>query len=464
MLRNIIAKELRECIYSYRSMLIFVLSAGLFATAVYAGAREFQTALQEYRLADAAQRQHAAEQTNLFTLANFGFDLVKPPQVLGIFVSGVEPHTPQVYNLTLFTLPEARGSTSSSNTISALFGTLDLAFIVQVVLGLAALLFTFSAICGEKETGTLKLQLAHALPKDVLLLGKLIGNLVGLLVPVTLAFILSCILLPAFDGITLSGEDALRILLLGADFLLYLAVLFALGILVSTLTTRATTAFSICLVIWVVLVAIVPKLAVLAARRLSPVESLQEFELRKVEIHRQGSLNAQREYSSYSKQHNNETPPVSVYFDVVGRVRQRQNQELKQLEDEYWRQMQQQQFWALRLSRLSPAGSMENAAMCLAHTGLERDQRFQSALRDYRSEFTRYYDRKGIELVALTQDGRISTSAVSQNLTDLPQFQFHEEPFGASLEAALPDLGFLVIWSLGLFVAAYFSFLRYDVR
>ncbi|MBZ5563582.1 MAG: ABC transporter permease subunit [Acidobacteriia bacterium] len=464
MLRNIIAKELRECIYSYRSLLIFVLSAGLFATAIYAGAREFQTALEEYRLADAAQRQHAAEQTNLFTLANFGFDLVKPPQVLSIFVSGVEPHTPRVYNLSLFTLPEPRGSTSSASPISALFGTLDLAFIVQVVLGLAALLFTFSAVCGEKETGTLKLQLAHALPKDVLLLGKLIGNLVGLLVPVALAFLLSCFLLPVLDGVTLTGEDVSRIMLLGVDFLLYLAVLFALGIFVSTLTTRATTAFSLCLVVWVVLVAIVPKLAVLAARRLSPVESLQEFELRKVEIHRQGSIEAQREYSGYSKEHHNETPPVSVYFDVVGRVRQKQNQELKQLEDEYRRQMQLQQRWALRLSRLSPAGSMENAAMSLARTGLERDQRFQNALRDYRSEFTRYYDRKGLELVALTQDGRISTSAVNQDLTDLPNFQFHEEPFGASLDAALPDMSFLVIWSMALFVAAYFTFLRYDVR
>jgi ABC-type transport system involved in multi-copper enzyme maturation permease subunit len=464
MLRDLVEKELRECIYSYRSLLVFVLAAGLFTVAVYAGARQYQTALREYRLAETAQRQHAAEESNLYALASSGFDLVNPPQALGILVGGVEPHTPRVYSLTLYAVPEPRGSASSDSPVGALFGTLDVTYIVIVVLSLAALLFTFSAVCGEKETGTLKLQLASALPKDVLLLGKLIGNLLGLLVPVAVAFLLACLLLFTFDGITLSGDDALRIALLGAVFLLYLTVLFALGIFVSTLTTRATTAFSLCLVVWVILVAIVPKLAVLAAQRISPVESQQEFELKKVQIQRQGSVEAQLDYARYVEEHNNAMPPLSVYLEVVGRVRDKQNRALKQLEDEYWRQLQLQQRWALRLSRLSPAGSAEYAAMSLARTGLERDLRFQLALRDFRSEFTRYYDRKGQELVALSRDRSSSTSGVKQNFSDLPVFTFQEEPFGTSLDEALPDAGFLLIWSLALFVAAYVCFLRYDVR
>jgi ABC-2 type transport system permease protein len=464
MLRDVIEKELKDCVYGYRSLLVFILSSALFGIAITTGAREYQAALQEYRLAQAAHRRQAAEQTNLYALANFGFDLVRPPAVLGILVSGVEPHAPRVYNLTLFTFPQPHGSAASESPTSAVFGVLDLSFIVQVVLGLAALLFTFSAICGEKESGTLKLQLANALPKDVLLSGKLLGNLIGLLVPVALAFLLGCLLLVSFEGVSLRGEDLLRISLLGIDFLLFLTVLFALGVFVSTLTARTTTAFALCLVAWVLLVAIIPKLAVLAAKRISPMESLQEFELKRVEVHRQGSVEAQQEYDRYIQEHNRGMPPLTLYFDVTGRIREKQDRALQKLEDDYRQQKQRQERWALTLSRLSPAGSASYAAMNLARTGLERDLRFQAALLDYRSEFTRYHDRKSRELVALTQNGQISSSMVKQDLSDLPSFEFREEPLSAALDKALPDMGLLALWSLALFVTAYFTFLRYDVR
>lgn len=463
MLRHVIAKELRECIYGYRSLLVFVLSAVLFGVAIYTGARQYQVALQEYRLAQAAHRQQMAEPANLYALGNFGFDLVKPPPVLGILVSGVEPHAPRVYNVAIFTLPEPRGSSASESPASAVLGPLDLVFIVEVVLGLAALLFTFSAVCGEKENGTLKLQLANSLPKDILLSGKLIGNLIGLLVPVALSFLVACVVLINFDGVSLNAEAALRLSLLGLDFLLYLTALFAMGILVSTLTSRSTTAFGLCLAAWVLLVAIVPRLAVLASKQVSPMESLQEFEMKKVEVHRRGSVEAQKEYNRYAQEHNRQTPPLDVYYDLTSRIRDLQNRELKLLEDDYLQQKQRQERWALLLSRLSPAGSATYAAMSLAQTGLERDLRFQAALRDYRSEFTRYYDRKSREQVALTQGGHAAT-ILTQDLSDLPGFEFHDEPLARALDRTLPDLGFLAIWSAVFFSLAYVSFLRYDVR
>jgi ABC-type transport system involved in multi-copper enzyme maturation permease subunit len=102
--------------------------------------------------------------------------------------------------------------------------------------------------------------------------------------------------------------------------------------------------------------------------------------------------------------------------------------------------------------------------MSLARTGLERDLRFRAALRDYRSLFTIYYDRKSRELVDLTRSAGIPAVMAEQNFTDLPGFDFHEEPLASSLDDALPDLGMLVVWSLVLFAVAYFKFLRYDVR
>jgi hypothetical protein len=152
-----------------------------------------------------------------------------------------------------------------------------------------------------------------------------------------------------------------------------------------------------------------------------------------------------------------------VYYDLTRRVREKQNRELKRLEDDYFQQRQRQERWAVMLSRFSPAGSTSYAAMSLAQTGLHQEFRFQQAVRDFRAEFTRFYDRKSDEQVALTQN-KAASSVVKQDLSDLPDFSFQSEPLSACLERALPDLGFLMMWSLVLFAGAYVNFLRYDVR
>jgi ABC-type transport system involved in multi-copper enzyme maturation permease subunit len=464
MIRHVIEKELKDCLYGYRSLLLFILSTVLFTVSIYLETRGYQNDLKEYRLAQVSLRQSMGEETTFFALATYAFNFVKPPPVLGILVRGVESHTPRVYSLRLFALPTPQGGAVSENPTVAIFGALDVAYIVQVILGMAALLFTFSAVCGEKEMGTLKLQLANPLPKDVLLLGKLVGNLVGLLAPVALAFLLGCLLLMNFDGVSLGKDELLRALLIGLDFVLYLTVVFCLGICVSTLANRMTTAFALCLTIWVFLVAIVPKAAVITANRISPLESLNEFEMKKADVDRRGSVRFEEEVRKYGREHNGQSMPRYLYEDLLRRVREEQNRELKKIEEDYLQRKERQARVALMFSRLSPAGSASYAAMSLARTGLERDFRFRTALRDYRSLFTVYYDRKADEQLALSGREPINSVLVKQVFSDIPPFEFHEEPLAASVDRALPDMGLLAVWALGFFLIAYFAFLRYDVR
>jgi ABC-type transport system involved in multi-copper enzyme maturation permease subunit len=46
----------------------------------------------------------------------------------------------------------------------------------------------------------------------------------------------------------------------------------------------------------------------------------------------------------------------------------------------------------------------------------------------------------------------------------VPQFQERELPLGASLGQAVWDIGLLVLFNLVCFAAAFFSFIRCDVR
>ena len=465
MLRIVIEKELKDCIYGYRSLLVFVLAVTLFILAIVTGARKYQSDLREYRLAQARLHDQLSEKTTLWAFSTAGLELTKHPPVLEILVNGIEPFTPQLYYLNVFYPPAPRGSTTSENPIGAVYGSLDILFIVLVVLSLAALAFTFSTICGEKETGTLKLQLANPLPKDILILGKLLGNLLGLLVPVALSLLFAFLLLAAMPEVTLQTGDLARIALLGLDFFLFITVMFSLGICISTLTTRTTTAFGICLVAWVFLVAIIPKVALMAATTIAPGESLEAFEMRKTEVDRHGSADLDEMIQRYMEAHPGKAVPHEAYDDMLKKVRQQQNEEFTRLEEEYLQRKQDQARWAEVLARFSPAGSVSAAAMALAQTGLGRDIRFRTALRNYHADFVAYYDRKTDAMNAQAKDDpKGANLAEKQAFEDVPPFEFHGELLSVSVSHALPDMGLLVLWAIVFFAIAYFRFLSYDVR
>ena len=76
------------------------------------------------------------------------------------------------------------GSTSlGEGSLSSALGNLDFLFVVSTVFSLLALLFTFDAVAGEREAGTLRITLANALPRDLFLWSKLIGGYIVFVVP-----------------------------------------------------------------------------------------------------------------------------------------------------------------------------------------------------------------------------------------------------------------------------------------
>ena len=97
------------------------------------------------------------------------------PTPLSVFANGLGDALPSYLGMTrngvtlgppvLFSAPH-----------SYLLGHLDFLFLVGTVFSLLALLFTFDAVAGERETGTLRITLANSLPRDFFLWSKLIGG------------------------------------------------------------------------------------------------------------------------------------------------------------------------------------------------------------------------------------------------------------------------------------------------
>src|SRR4030066_2371473 len=176
MLRDIIKKEILDNITSPKFVFTFLLCTILILLSVYAGVTNYRAEKKEHTASLALNKKNMESQPNFSSLAGIGVKVSKPPQVLGTGVTGIEEAVGRVAPGNIVADPNLIDSKYSSNPVFAVFGPLDLMFIVKIVLSLFAILFTYDAIVGEKEKGTLKLALSNEVPRDRLILGKAIGG------------------------------------------------------------------------------------------------------------------------------------------------------------------------------------------------------------------------------------------------------------------------------------------------
>ncbi len=126
--------------------------------------------------------------------------------MLGAIATGIDEAVGRVASVNIAYDPNLVDSKYESNPVFSVFGALDLTFIVKIVLSLFAILFTYDAIVGEKERGTLKLTLSNRVPRDRLILGKVIGGFVSLLIPLIIPLILSLLSCSSCPNISLTGR------------------------------------------------------------------------------------------------------------------------------------------------------------------------------------------------------------------------------------------------------------------
>ena len=508
MIGRIIRKEILSNLSSPTFLITCLFCSGLILLSIYTGLRSFSDQVSEYRQTEALNRQILGEQTSYSGVRGSGAKISKPVEVLSTLVSGLESvmgrHT-LVNTSSTLTLT---GSKIDGNPIFAIFGELDLMFIVKTVLSLLAILFTYNTISGEKEDGTLRLTLSHSVPRDSLIFGKMIGGFLCLIIPLGVPFLFGISLISFFPDFQLTGEDWVRLMLILGVFLLYLSVFFALGLFVSARTSRSSISFLVLLLVWVGWVLVVPKGSVILASQFVTVPSVQEYRTREAHSRRQ----MWRKYQAKIREIHQEIPPPrrppispdtpqskrnemiadvqKAFEERLERIREAQNELDEQreaeweekhskMEQEYNLKRESLAKLAISLSRISPSSAMTYASMGLAGTGIENRDRFLTLAKDYKENFTYYItskiqeERRQVEEVMIYRSKTITSTRIffpfsddtqPVDIGDMPIFQYQEEPLSDVLGRITIDLLLIVLLSIAFFTGAYFSFLKYDPR
>jgi len=365
------------------------------------------------------------------------------------------------------------------NPMLPLFPTVDLVFVVGIILSLLALSFSYDAVAGEKENGVLRLMMSYSVPRDLVLLGKWVGGYLALVAPFLLSLLAALIAILAFPEIALTVDDMLATLALVGVSLLYLAVIYSLGLFVSCRTEQASIAITILLFIWVVFILVIPNIAPYVVGRIASVPSRESVDREKLELGREHSRQWQQMFEEEEKRTGKNRGELYEDEAFQARIKEMQEQrktEIQKIEDDYTAKIQEQARWSGMLARISPLTSFNLAAFNLAGAGVEQERDFVEALKSYSSTWEEYSNEKRTEFDKYmkeqrkkSKDGSITFFSGDMDrfnnldLSDYPRFEFSLMSLKERVHQVYLDVLLLGIWAVLLFLLSYFSFLRYDV-
>ncbi len=474
MLGLLIRKELRAIIQSPKFVGSFAVCSVLILLSVFTGVKEYQAAQNQY---DAAGRLVDQEMRSTGAWGELETRVYRRPDPMQIFVSGLSYDIGRWSAINSEEGVKLRHSAYSDDPIFAVFRFVDFAFIVMFVMSLMAIQFTYDAINGERESGTLKLVFSNAIPRAKYLIAKCAGAWLGLVVPLAIPVLISLLLVMVM-GVPLTGMHWAKIgvlLLLSAALFTFFILL---GVFVSALARRSSVSFLTALLVWVAFVMIIPRSGVMAAGGLVDVPRVAE-----IEASREAFAN-EKWSDFYTEMTSGRWESCSGTFDeVMDSVQNEIDREIEEytarLHEEFRQTKIGQENLAWSLARFSPASAYQLAVMALAETDTRSKVRYEDAMATYREQFNQYVSAKseeagdagGIRIqVEMGPDGVPSMAVEADrnrdglDIGDVPRFASPGMSLGETIGPTVVDFGLLCFFCILVFAAAFVAFLKYDVR
>jgi ABC-type transport system involved in multi-copper enzyme maturation permease subunit len=247
----LIRKELLTNLLTYRLAVALIFTVTLSALTTFIGSVDFSTNMDAYRTEVRSQAEEL-EQATVYEQTQQR--VILPPQPLAIFSRGLTGLVPQNYWVGLDYVGRAPWAMNqgSLNPYMKALGQIDFVTVVTLLLSFLAVVLGYDGICGERERGTLKVMLTNPVPRAQVVLGKLVGGVISLWIPLTMAFLVCLLIVLANGDVAFSAGDWARVGVLFGVTCLFLAQVFALSLLVSTLVRDSDTSLIICLFFWLV--------------------------------------------------------------------------------------------------------------------------------------------------------------------------------------------------------------------
>ena len=471
MIWHIAKRELYEHLNSLRFGLTTILLLALMLTNAVVHLREHPKRMQKYHDAITHTRNTlTARADSLYVLAQKGpGDFYKKPSPLQFCAEGGEAFIPDVVNanswqwrtdaLKSFWRLSYPSITPNLGNIRPDVTKVDWAFIIGYVLSLIALLFTFDAIAGERERGTLRLMLANAVPRHAVLLGKFLGAFLSILIPFTIAVLMNLLVLSTSRSVHLTAGEWERLGIIFLIALLYTSIFLALGLLVSARVQRSAVSLVILLLAWVTFVVFMPSTLASIAGGFSAPMSTAELRERRHQLQEalEERLKAQYGKGFLHEKHKGFSAKMQTQGDYVMKDAQQQ----ERLNQNHLAEQIAQVQGARNITRLSPVAIVQHLMEAFAGTGFERHLQFLENVHAHARQFREFIvETDSHELDSLHVIG--VPTGMSQKKVEpaaIPRFE-DTLSLNRDFNTAAMDLMLLVLFFVVLMLGAYLAFVR----
>ena len=466
-------------IYDNLNSLRFALTTGLLLALMVTNAvrhlREHPKRVQRYQTAVTESLNHltARADDSLYILAQHGpGNFYKKPTPLHFCANGGEsilPDTIRVGEPPVF-MTDSEGNRLLEGVWSLSYpdanlqnkdvgpgvSQVDWAFIIGYVLSLIALLFTFDAVSGERERGTLRLMLANSIPRHTVLIGKFLGALFSVSIPFILAVLVNLLLISTANTVHLTTEAWGRLGIIFFLALLYTSLFLALGLLVSTRVQRSSVSLMILLLTWVTFVVFMPSTLASIASSFSPAMSFDEFWKQRNPI-QENLWDKYKEGLRSSKLDNRRLRAKSEFYTENAEREERWHEEqLKYRASQVHR--------AHAITSISPATLLQHLIEAFAGTGFERHLQFVENTQRYTRQFREFIvdtdrgDPESLHIIGVREG--MSQKPISPEA--VPRF---EDTLSLSKDFNTVAMEFLllVLFVVVLLSGAYLAFVRIEI-
>ena len=449
MIGQIAGKELLNTFKTVRFLIVILICCLLTPISVWVLSSDYLKEVQDYQgRVELEQRRETGK--------DFLINVYRPvPQLSALFrgTSGDSVNSISLRGMVGWNMPTAAATQSITH---AIFPTVDLTFIIGIVLSALAVMLSFDSVSGEKSDATLRLMVSNPVQRSSVILGKWLGLVLTLWIPFLVGMIISLLIFFGVTGIELSPDNWAALGLAITTCLIYLALFVLMGIVVSATTTRRTVSIFASLALWGALVILLPQIANAVSDIIEPVPSSQEIE-KNIRLAYNNFANTirkeNREISEKAIQEKWEDQQAMLAMfrntmdSGVGN-----NKAINDLEREFWLKVTRQENAGRTLSLVSPFSSLTQALIVLADTGPEIQREF---LRRAYSHGESYFSRVWDQLLGGASNDETEVSE---------EFSFEGLSLDKRVEMALPPMAALLIMNILLAIVGVIAFNRYDPR
>ena len=465
MLKIIFIRELQHYIYSLRFHIALALVILIYCIVTVSYIFEHKEQKINYDNLSKEQEEYhrvqAEKSATEFAIRNkiFGAE----PRNSGFISSCKEEIIPNIIIYSAYNVFGYEISTGKNNPFLLQSENVNWSFIIIMLFSFLAIIFSFDAVSGEKESCTLALCMSNRVSGNTLLLGKFIAITTVLSVFALLGSILSIAIITAVPDIMITFNTLLE--LLGFIILVFLliACISAIGLMSSVISYNSNISLLVSLSLWMVFLFVIPNSALLFSGKLFPADK-EEIVAEKSRKSRE-EIEASYPEGKWSSRGNDLFYPR---HEIRANMQMDFMLSKKKFYDDWYNQLFRQYENTRKLTWISPFALFELGTEAMLDGGYYRFKKNWHGMQNYQTQLLQFFkefdgnDKESPHWYNPYEN--YSTTIKSCAFEEVPRYTERTLPMMKRISNMIVYIVLLALYTFIVFSFAIIRFKNYDVR